>query len=118
MKRYLGVFILTLSLMFCCSGCGWFNETTKIVKVTKTETKRSGSVSDKYMVFTNKGVFVNTDSYIKWKLNSSDVQNILTQAEKSGDSVKITYYWIRNNFFSMYQNILKAEMVNKSDLKK
>jgi hypothetical protein len=116
MKKYL-ILMLTVCVL-SLSGCGWFTPVEVVTKVTGTETKRGSGegAKDKYLAFTKAGVFENTDSYYHWKFNSSDVQNKLIEAEKTGESVKLTYYWIRNNFFSMYQNIIKVEAVGTESL--
>ncbi len=106
MKKYL-IVLLTMCVMSLTS-CGWLSNETVTTTVTNIETKRGSgeNASDKYIVFTPAGVFENTDSFIKWKFNSSDLQNKLAEAKANKTSVKLTYYWVRNNFLSWYQNIV------------
>jgi hypothetical protein len=111
-KVVLAVFVLSLLVS---AGGGWFTPKEVVTKVTDTETKMEtdteGNITDKYLAFTDAGVFENTDSWYHWKFNSSDVQNDLKKAEKGGYPVKITYYWVRSQFLSSYQNIIKVETV-------
>ncbi len=89
------------------------NETTYTITVTDKErvTQKSGdSVSSKYLVFGDNEngkslVFQNTDTFWKWKWNSSNIQGEL----KIGHTYKITVVGFRVPFFSMYENI--AEVV-------
>ena len=80
--------------------------TTQRVMVTDKDRHVSGD-SGRYMVFTDKEVFENTDSAIRGKMNSSDVQAQL----HVGCTYDITAYGFRNNWFSVYRNISKAEHV-------
>ncbi len=70
-------------------------------KVKRLEVKRSSEDSDKYLVFTNKGVFENTDSLVVGKCNSSDVQNKL----EPGKCYKAKTHGIRMGCSSTYKNI-------------
>lgn len=85
--------------------------TTQRVTVVDKDRHVSGNLEDgiesKYMVFTDKEVFENTDSMIRGKMNSSDVQAQL----HVGCTYDITAYGFRNNWFSIYRNISKAEHV-------
>lgn len=115
MKKYL-IVLLTMC-MVSLSGCGWLSNKTIITTVTNVETKRGSGedASDKYIVFTPAGVFENTDSLIKWKWDSSDLQNKLAEAKADRTSVKLTYYWVRNSFLSWYQNIVEVTPINEED---
>lgn len=91
-----------------------FNDTEYIIKVTdKDRVYGSGdSSSSKYLVFgddenENSLVFENTDCFIRFKWNSSNIQGHL----KEGNTYKITVVGYRVPFFSMYQNIIKVEEV-------
>lgn len=86
--------------------------TTQRVTVVDKERQVSGggdgnAVDSKYIVFTDKEVFENTDSMIRGKMNSSDVQGQL----HVGCDYNITAYGFRNNWFSIYRNISKVEHV-------
>lgn len=94
-----------------------FNDTEYIITVTDKERiyKGSGnSSSSKYLVFGddkngNSLVFKNTDCFIRGKWNSSNVQGKM----KEGNTYKITVVGYRISFFSMYQNIIKVEEIEK-----
>ena len=60
--------------------------------------------SSKYLVYTDKGVYENTDSLLNMKFNSSDVYNNLDV----GKSYKCDVYGWRVPFMSMYQNIVRC----------
>lgn len=94
-----------------------FNDTEYTITVTDKERIYEGSVgnsSSKYLVFGddkngNSLVFENTDCFIRGKWNSSNVQGKM----KKGNTYKITVIGYRISFFSMYQNIIKVEEIEK-----
>ena len=61
-----------------------------------------------YLVFTDKGVFRNEDSWAFLSFDSSDVYSQI----KVGSTYKFTIYWYRNRWNSEYPNILKTELCN------
>jgi hypothetical protein len=81
---------------------------TKKVMVTGTVVKQTEEGGSKYLVFTDDGVFENTDSLYYFKYNSSDVQGQLMQ----GGKFEVTYYGYRVPFMSMYPNITSATRTN------
>ena len=81
---------------------------SKDVVIENFDTKFSGDKEDqKYLVFTDSGVFENTDSFWRWKYNSSDVQADLKRHQ--GKKMRIHYYGWRSPFFSAYPNIYRVE---------
>lgn len=62
------------------------------------------SLSHKYVVFTDVGVFQNTDSLFHLKWSSSDLQNRL----KVGGEYEIRTYGWRIPFLSTYENIVEV----------
>lgn len=60
--------------------------------------------SSKYLVFTDQGVLENTDSFFRWKFNSSDVYNQLQPGKRYTCD---TYGW-RLQFGSVYPNIVSC----------
>lgn len=66
-----------------------------------------GNVTSKYLVFTDREVFENVDSLYRRKWNSSDVQGELIRH----CTYDLKVYGLRNNFLSMYRNIISAEHV-------
>ncbi|ULT55409.1 DUF1523 family protein [Neobacillus drentensis] len=80
--------------------------TDKTVKNTKEESK--------YLIFTEDKegttrVFKDTDSLLRFKFNSSDMYSQI----KVNKTYKIKTYGLRVPFFSMYENIIEVEKVNK-----
>jgi hypothetical protein len=79
--------------------------------VNKTAVKRYNK-SDKYLIFTklkdgSERVFENTDSWIEWKFDSSDVYGNI----EDGKTYNFKTYGWRFPFMSWYENILSAEEV-------
>lgn len=58
----------------------------------------------RYIIFTNKGVFENTDSFWYFKFDSSDVYSKL----RRGNSYTIKAYGWRIPFMSSYPNIVEV----------
>lgn len=94
-----------------------FNDTEYTITITDKERiyKGSGdSSSSKYLVFgddenSDSLVFENTDCFIRGKWNSSNLQGKM----KEGNTYRITVVGYRVPFFSMYQNIIKVEEVER-----
>ena len=63
------------------------------------------STSSKYLVFTDKEVFENTDCMVLFKFNSSDIYGALDVGKKYRAKV---YGW-RIPFLSSYRNIISVE---------
>lgn len=89
----------------CAYVSGTQSEAT--FKVKRLEVKRASEDSDKYLVFTNKGVFENTDSWVVGKCNSSDVQNKL----EPGKCYKAKVHGVRIGCSSTYKNIESVEEI-------
>jgi hypothetical protein len=62
------------------------------------------TISSKYIVFTDKETFENTDSWLNLKFNSSDVQGSL----EPGKTYTCDVYGKRIPFLSMYRNIVSC----------
>lgn len=94
-----------------------FNDHSYTITVTDKErvVSRSGeNTSSKYLVFGDTSddesvVFENTDKFLRFKFNSSNIQGSL----KEGHTYKITVVGVRVSFMSMYENILKAEEITE-----
>lgn len=81
---------------------------TKDVTVTVTDKVVKNSKNDStYLIFTNKGVFEDSDSLVNGKWNSSDLYNEL----KVGKSYTLHVRGIRNHVLSWYPNILTVKPV-------
>lgn len=109
--------VIIVTIVFICS-IGYnvifnFNDTEYTITVTDKERIYEGNgntSSSKYLVFGddengNVLVFENSDSFIRGKWNSSNIQGKL----KEGHTYKITVVGYRIPFFSIYQNIIKIE---------
>lgn len=90
-----------------------FNDHEYTVVVTDKERIVEGSEeSSKYLIFADdvsgeSRVFENTDTLLRLKWNSSNIQGQL----KVGHTYKITVVGLRLSFMSMYENIIKVEEV-------
>lgn len=85
-----------------------FNDHSYTIKITDKE--RIDNEKSKYLVFgeTREGntfVFENTDTFLRFKFNSSDIQGQL----KEGNTYKLTVIGFRMPFFSNYENIIGVE---------
>ena len=84
--------------------------TTKAdVEFTVSEKERvctgGNSGSCKYLIFTDQGVFENTDTIWYFKFNSSDVYGSLHE----GGTYKAEVYGFRFPFLSWYKNIIAVQ---------
>lgn len=85
---------------------------TETVRVTVTDkerqvTRNGDDIDSKYIVFTDKEVFENTDNWLKGKFNSSDVQGQLQR----GQQYDLEVNGFRNQYISHYRNIISAKPV-------
>lgn len=117
-KAMLGIIVLmiiSIMLGVVISIPFKFNDHEYTVIVTDKEriVKGSGdSTGSKYLVFADdvngeSRVFENTDTLLRLKWNSSNLQGQL----KVGHKYKITVVGFRLSFMSMYENIIKVEAV-------
>lgn len=81
-----------------------FNQHDVTFKVNKTERVVTDSDS-KYLIYTDQGVFQDTDSWWYGKFNSSDVYNQL----EAGTTHTCTVVGIRNGLMSWYENIIRCQ---------
>jgi hypothetical protein len=75
-------------------------------KVNSTLSQAQGQNKSKYLVFTDSGVFQDTDSFWNLKFNSSDVFGQLAQ----GKTYTCRVYGFRIPLFSAYPNILRCHV--------
>lgn len=76
-------------------------------KVVKTDCGHDGHCKSKYLIFTDHGVFQDTDSFVYFKFNSSDLYNKL----RVGQTYNCKTYGFRIPFFSKYPNLVDCEAV-------
>ena len=102
---FLGFFIMLFVIGASFEGIRNLNRDTILAEVVKTERVCSRQDDCKYLVFTDKGVFENTDSLLNFKWNSSDIYGEL----KVGETYTFNVYGWRVPFLSMYKNITSVE---------
>lgn len=76
-------------------------------KERQVKSDGDGGSTSKYIVFTDKEVFENTDTIMRGKWRSSDIQGNL----HAGCTYDFNAYGFRNGFFSVYRNITEARHV-------
>lgn len=102
---FIGLFILLFVIGISFEGIRNTNRDTITAQVVKTERVCASQEICKYLVFTDKGVFENTDSLLNFKWNSSDIYGEL----KAGETYTFNVYGWRVPFLSMYKNIVSVE---------
>lgn len=104
--------LLIAALLFVPSAYNYGTMESATVTVTEkeriVETNGDGSVTSKYLVFTDQGVFENQDTIFHFKFNSSDVYGELS----AGDTFEISYYGWRVELLSWYPNIIEVRKIN------
>lgn len=114
---YITILIVAILAIVFCESLTSFNDTVYTVTITDkdriTESKKDSDgnrhTTSKYLVYAddeegNSLVFENTDCFIRFKFNSSNIQGQL----KEGHTYEITVIGYRVPFFSWYQNIIKV----------
>jgi hypothetical protein len=97
-----------VALSFAINIYYYSNKETITFTVKDKQIKMRGSGENKedvYMIYTDKGVFENTDDIFLGKWNSSDIQNDL----EIGKTYKADVYGWRIQFLSTYKNISNVE---------
>lgn len=89
-------------------GCAVYQSSAKTVTFTvQDKVVKNDSGSSKYLIFTNHGVFKDTDSFAFFKFNSSDVYG---QLEK-GHTYRCKVAGWRVHVASAYPNIISCSEV-------
>ncbi len=99
-----GVVLLAGLAFVGYQGWGRWQETT-----IKSLTEKGASGDQKYLVFTEDGVYQNTDNLFLGKFNSSDVQNKMTG--KEGYRARLKVWGWRFGPLSMYENVSKVQIL-------
>jgi hypothetical protein len=95
-----GFLAVTAALIFSAHGM-----TVETVSVTITDKERVTNGTDsRYLIFTDKEVFENTDSTWFWKFNSSDLYGRIPV----NATCELTVAGHRVKFMSWYRNILEV----------
>jgi hypothetical protein len=82
---------------------------SEIVITVKDKERVVYSKSSQYLIWTENEVFRNTDTLMKWKFNSSDLQGKL----EKGKTYRCKVYGWRINIFSKYRNLISCEEAEK-----
>lgn len=101
-----GVVLLVAGAVFAYNAA--YKSTQRVVTAKVTDKERvceSGNTSCKYLIFTNKGTFKDTDSFLYGKFRSSDVYGMIQR----GRTYVFTVAGWRLPFFSGYPNIVKVQ---------
>lgn len=104
----IGFFTLLVSVflaLMCAPAIIHFSTKDKVEFVVKKQEVFYKHEEPKYLVFTDKEVFENTDSIFAWKFDSSDIQSKLEPGKKCIAKV----VGIRIPMASSYRNILEAD---------
>lgn len=99
-------FSLAMCLSFYFPAC-YPNEATDVVKTHDKQvmTRQTGrSISNYYLVFTDKEVFMIEDSLSRFMFHSSDLFNEI----KTGQCYTFTVYGYRDHLLSQYRRILEV----------
>ena len=95
---------LAMAIMIGVEISRQMKEETLVVKVEDKNITHTDNDS-KYLIFTDKEVFEETDEWLKGKFNSSDMYNQL----KVGNTYRVKVIGFRIPFLSMYRNIIEVE---------
>lgn len=111
----LAVGVMFVGVMFVgvmASGIAIHYSTQENVRNVRIEDKErvvtsgsAGKTDSKYLIFTDKEVFENTDSLLAFKFNSSDLYGKIHK----GQTCEFKVVGFRVPFLSMYRNILEAK---------
>ncbi len=96
--------ILLIGLILLTPILAYKSVSEETIKIDDKERIQDGQ-SSYYLIFTDKGVFKNTDSLLFFKFDSSDIYNEL----KIGNTYKVKINWYRIRFLNMYKNILEIQ---------
>ena len=97
-----------LAIVLTLSSVYQLGTVTTVSAVIEDKERITTEDSSKYLVFTDKGVFKNSDALFHGKFSSSDIYGDL----QIGESYSIKVYGWRVPFLSMYQNIISVELID------
>lgn len=103
------ILIPVLIIIALVSGAAYQLATVKTTTLTPHSRERvctggTESTSCKWMVFSNKGPFINSDALYHLKFDSSDIHNDLVLDQP----YEVVYYGFRVPFLSVYPNIVSV----------
>ena len=98
--------VLALAVALILGGvklAGRFSTETVVATVNEKGERCASRDSCKYMIYTDKGVYQNTDSLLYWKWDSAEVYNDL----KVGKTYNLTVAGWRVAFLSWFPNVVE-----------
>lgn len=98
-------FGIIFTIVVAVSALSNFNYTEYNIHVNKSERVCSGQEYCRYLVFTDKGVFENTDTIWHLKFDSSDMYNNLV----AGKDYNVVAVGWRIPVLSVYKNIIEIK---------
>lgn len=112
MLKTIALTVAILGIIVCGVGCmiGYYKSEWVTITVTEKERvmdrhSQDGSVSSRYLIWSEDETFENTDTLLKGKFNSSDLYGQL----KVGNTYDCEVYGWRNGFFSSYRNLVRCK---------
>lgn len=99
--------LLILGAPIGCEVAYYNSDETVTIEVTGKETKRNGTYSDKYLIFTEGETFEVTDMWLAGEFNSSDDYGHLEQGKK----YECDCYGWRIGWMSWYRNLKNCKEV-------
>lgn len=107
MKFGAAIAAILLAILGYISSPYW-TYSVREVKVINTMVKPTGGES-KYLIYTDDGVYENTDSWHYFKFDSSDIQAKVV----NGQEYQVGAYGFRIPFMSKYPNVTFVEKKNQ-----
>jgi hypothetical protein len=81
------------------------NNSVQTLRVTRLDDQATGKNGHQYLVFTDRGVYKDTDNFWAGKFNSSDLYNQL----RPGQTYVCHVHGTRNHFTSNYPDIMSCQ---------
>lgn len=103
------LFVLFVGYGLVSCGVGTYRQGEITFTVNEKIQKSSGDDDQKYLIFTDHGVYQNTDNILRGKTHSSDLEAQL----KVGHKYRCTWIGYRWGLDSEYRNLLKCAEVGR-----
>jgi len=102
--KFFAVILLVIGVIFAYPVAYWSSTETKTITV-KDKERVNKKESSYYLVYCEEGEFMNDDSWLFFKWNSSEIYGDL----EAGKKYKVKVAGWRWNFGSWYENIISIE---------
>lgn len=102
-----GIFLVVALILGSVKLVGRFNTEQVVATINEKGERCKTRDSCKYMVYTDKGVYQNTDSLLYWKWSSADMYNEL----KVGKTYSLTVAGFRAPFLNWFPNVVAVSEV-------